>query len=540
MSPPGRPKGEYRRAQPEGSRVFPPGRPKGEYRRAQPQGAPVSRLLALLMLCTLAACVQPPLPPPKPQPTPEEVASRQAAEAAAIERAAQEARAAEVAQIAEDAYVYGYPLVLGELKRLLMSNVAKAAGPRAPLNSFWHARRLPPGGEPHPWVVDSDTLVSTAWLDLGREAMLFVQPDMGRRWFDFSVHSLWMQSLVTLGPAEARGARVLLAGPEWQGHVPRGARLVRSPTRYVAIIGRIQTSGSDADLRAVQALQKRLRLVPQTVRMQPGDRRAPSLDSSAVIGPGGTPRQALQALDISAYFNLLARLLGTVAPPAAADAPMLQTMARIGLEPGKPFSADALEPTVQQALRRTPARAAQRLADYRPQLFAAVDGWQVALETGDFGTDYLRRAAVAALAWPGWPAPQQLLQMSTRVDAEGRALSGAHDYLLSFARGRQPPTQAFWSLTLEADDDGRRSFVPNSADRIGLGSRDKLPLDADGALHIQPQYLSPGPDHASRWLPAPKDGFVLTLRLYAPRSTPPSALPPGQGSWSPPPLRRID
>lgn len=501
----------------------------------------MKRWLAVVALCTLAACVQPPpAPPPKPQPTPEEIAARQAAEAAAVERAAQEARAAEAAQIAEQAYVYGYPLVLGELHRLSMSNVAKAAGPRAPLNSFWHARRLPPAGEAHPWVVDADTLVSAAWLDLGREAMLFVQPDMGRRWFSFSVHSLWMQPLLALGTAEAKGLRVLLAGPEWQGSVPKGARLVRSPTRYVAIVGRIQTSGSDADLRSVQALQNRLRLVPQTVRARPGERTAPSLDDSTVIGPADPPQQALQALDISAYFNLLARLLGATAPPVAADAPMLQTMARIGLEPGKPFSLDAMEPAVQQALQRIPARAKERLAAYRPQLFANVDGWQVALEPGDFGTDYLRRAAVAAVAWPGWPAPQQLLQMSTQVDAEGRALSGAHDYLLSFARGRQPPADAFWSLTLEADADGRRSFVANSADRIGLGSRDKLPVDADGALALQLQNLSPGLDHATRWLPAPKGDFVLTLRLYAPRGTPPSALPPGQGSWSPPPVRRID
>ena len=41
MSLPGRPKGEYRRAQPEGTPVSLPGRPKGEYRRAQPEGTPV-------------------------------------------------------------------------------------------------------------------------------------------------------------------------------------------------------------------------------------------------------------------------------------------------------------------------------------------------------------------------------------------------------------------------------------------------------------------------------------------------------------------
>ncbi len=41
MSPPGRPKGEYRSAQREGVPVSPPGRPKGEYRSAQREGSPV-------------------------------------------------------------------------------------------------------------------------------------------------------------------------------------------------------------------------------------------------------------------------------------------------------------------------------------------------------------------------------------------------------------------------------------------------------------------------------------------------------------------
>jgi hypothetical protein len=38
MSPPGRPKGEYRSAQREGHPKSPPGRPKGECRSAQREG----------------------------------------------------------------------------------------------------------------------------------------------------------------------------------------------------------------------------------------------------------------------------------------------------------------------------------------------------------------------------------------------------------------------------------------------------------------------------------------------------------------------
>ncbi len=42
VSPPGRPKGEHRSAEHEGSTVSPPGRPKGEHRSAEHEGTPVS------------------------------------------------------------------------------------------------------------------------------------------------------------------------------------------------------------------------------------------------------------------------------------------------------------------------------------------------------------------------------------------------------------------------------------------------------------------------------------------------------------------
>ena len=42
MSPPGRPKGEFRSAQHEGTPVSPPGRHKGEFRSAQHEATPVS------------------------------------------------------------------------------------------------------------------------------------------------------------------------------------------------------------------------------------------------------------------------------------------------------------------------------------------------------------------------------------------------------------------------------------------------------------------------------------------------------------------
>jgi hypothetical protein len=45
---------------------------------------------------------------------------------------------------------------------------------------------------------------------------------------------------------------------------------------------------------------------------------------------------------------------------------------------------------------------------------------------------------------------------------------------------------------------------------------------------------SPGKDKESNWLPAPNGLAYLIMRLYSPKDSPPSILPPGDGTWKPP------
>ena len=61
-----------------------------------------------------------------------------------------------------------------------------------------------------------------------------------------------------------------------------------------------------------------------------------------------------------------------------------------------------------------------------------------------------------------------------------------------------------------------------------------LKKNADGSLTLYIQKDSPGADKESNWLPAPNGPIYLVLRLYWPKETPPSILPPGQGTWKPP------
>jgi hypothetical protein len=58
--------------------------------------------------------------------------------------------------------------------------------------------------------------------------------------------------------------------------------------------------------------------------------------------------------------------------------------------------------------------------------------------------------------------------------------------------------------------------------------------NADGSLTLYIQKDSPGAAKEANWLPAPADPIYLVMRLYWPKTTPPSILPAGEGTWQPP------
>jgi hypothetical protein len=58
--------------------------------------------------------------------------------------------------------------------------------------------------------------------------------------------------------------------------------------------------------------------------------------------------------------------------------------------------------------------------------------------------------------------------------------------------------------------------------------------NADGSLTLYIQKDSPGKPLEANWLPAPNDPIYLVMRLYWPKDTQPSVLPPGEGTWKPP------
>jgi hypothetical protein len=172
--------------------------------------------------------------------------------------AAQAAVTAEEARaIAIDAYIYGYSLITTEVTRVQMTNVATAEEMRAPMGQIVNVKRYPPGDYRGVSAPNADTLYSLVWLDLGKEPMVFSHPDMGQRYYLFPMYSLWMPVIESPGSRTTgeKAAAYLITGPNWKGTVPAGLKQIKSPTRYLVMIGRTYADGSDADYKIVNALQ---------------------------------------------------------------------------------------------------------------------------------------------------------------------------------------------------------------------------------------------------------------------------------------------
>ncbi len=496
-----------------------------------PLRSATSVLLAAALMVT-AGCEQMPSEPPKAQTTAGDAARAKAA----ADAAATAAKVAEAKQIAEEAYIYGYALITSEVTRVQMTNVPKLEGLRMPMGQMINVPRYPPANYRGISAPNADTLYSVAWLDLGKEPMVFSHPDMGKRYFLFPVYSLWMPVVDSPGTRTTgqKAATFLVTGPGWNGEVPKGMSQIKAPTRFVILLGRTYADGTERDYKAVNALQAQYKLVPLSAYGKPYKFEAPPVDPNPGFSMTDKPQQAIDALDVSAYFNLMAKLMGGAAPPAPEDAPMVAKMAKIGLEPGKPFDLGKLDPAVQAALKDVPRQASAKIFAGKDRMGTPVNNWQVPT-VGVFGTDYMNRAIWAAFGWPGGNLPQDAVYPSTLVDSEGKTLNGSNKYTLTFKKGEAPPVDGFWSITMYIIDGGWW-FYPNPLNKFTVSMRDKPKFNADGSLTLHFQHESPGRAKEPNWLPAPPGEFVLMMRMYWPREKPPSVLPPGKGTWQPPPV----
>ncbi|MGW4806524.1 DUF1254 domain-containing protein [Kitasatospora sp. NPDC004272] len=423
--------------------------------------------------------------------------------------------------LAHEAYVYLYPLVTMDVTRRQAVSVPNGIKPAfGPPNEFHHLREFPSAEFRSVVRPNFDTLYSSAWLDLTNGPVELHVSDTGGRYFMVPLLDMWTDVFATLGPRTTGSGDQdhLVVGPDHRGELPAGVRVLRSPTPYAWVIGRIQTNGP-ADYEKVREVQDGL-----TVRaLEPVEH--PADPAADVTTP---PLDTVNGFGAVEFFTRAARALA-VNPPHPTDFAVLARIAHLGVVPGREFDPGRFS-DAELAELEAGARAAREAILASPAVIGtAVNGWRVTAETmGVYGNAYFKRAAVTAIGLGANP-PEDAIYPVLALDADGARVTGEHDYLLHFPADGLPPVNAFWSVTMY---DAAGFQVANALDRFALGDRDPLAYNPDGSLDILVSHRDPGPERRSNWLPAPNGPLGLTLRLYAPR---PEAL---DGRWAPPAVRR--
>jgi hypothetical protein len=433
--------------------------------------------------------------------------------------------AEEALTIAQEAYIYLYPLILMDLTRKQLTNLDPKTNPiGGPANAFTNVRAFPAADMRAVVRPNFDTLYSSAWLDLTGGPMVVSTADTGGRYFLLPMLDMWTDVFAVPGKRTngTGAASFALVPPGWSGTLPPDVERINAPTSFVWIIGRTQTNGVK-DYEAVHKVQDGYKITPLADWGKAPTKVEQKIDPS--VDTKTEPLRIVAQMPAADFFKYGTELMKQN-PPHLTDWSNLARMKRIGIEPGKfdgtKASADVLAQGAAEGLKLMYEKA--------PTLARITNGWQMNTDTmGVYGDFYLKRAIVALLGL-GANQPEDAIYPLNVADAAGKPVMAENKYVLHFNKDELPPVNAFWSLTMY-DEEGYQ--VANPINRFAIGDRDALAYNTDGALDLYIQHESPGADREANWLPAPKSGKLgLTLRLYGPK---PQAI---DGRWNPPAIEQ--
>ena len=443
----------------------------------------------------------------------------------------------ETKAIAEEAYIYGFPMIAG-YKALYQFNVDKSSSQyKGPFNEIVNYAKTFTPKDTAIVTPNADTPYSMVQADLRAEPIVLCVPAIPKeRYYSVQFTDLYSFNYGYIG-SRATGndpGCYLLAGPRWTGETPAGiAKVFRSETDFSLIIYRTQLFGP-SDIENVKQVQAGYKVQPLSAFLnKPAPPPAPAIDFPKFTGEDPFKTE------FPAYLDFLLQFC----PEVPEDKALRARLASIGIGPGKKFDFKDLSPEHKAAVGLGIKAGFEKIDKASGEIGRKTNGWMIGSAFGDrafYKGDWLLRAAAAKAGIYGNDAVEAMYPM-TRWDGSEQPLDGSkHKYTLTFAKGQLPPVNAFWSVTMY--DGKTQLLIDNPINRYLINSPmlPSLKKSPDGSLTLYIQKDSPGKAMEANWLPAPDGPIYMVMRLYWPKETPPSILPPGQGTWSPPAIVAAD
>ena len=442
---------------------------------------------------------------------------------------------AEVKAIAEEGFIYGLPIVMNYAVMYDFVLDKNSGQYKGPFNTIVNEARVFTYKDTSVITPNSDTPYSMLMLDLRTEPIVLSVPAVEKgRYYSVMLcdGNTFNYGYIGSRATGNEAGDYLVVGPDWKGETPSGIKKVfRSSTQFSAAAYRTQLFNPE-DMPNVVKVQSGYKVQPLSAYLkQPAPPAAPAVNFPK-IDKELAKTNFFEYLDFALQF----------APAGPEEKEIRAKLAKIGVGPGKTFNFKDLDLKQKLEFGLGMREGEKKVEEKVANLGKEINGWRVSSAFGDrdfYHGDWLLRAAAAKAGIYGNDGIEAMYPM-TRNDAEGQPLDGSkHNYTLTFAAGQFPPVKAFWSVTMY--DGKSQLLIENPINRYLINSPmlPNMKKTEDGSLSLYIQKDSPGKDKESNWLPAPNGPIYLVMRLYWPKTEPPSILPPGEGSWNPPAVVKV-
>jgi hypothetical protein len=436
----------------------------------------------------------------------------------------------EVKPIAEEAFIYGLPIVMNYAVMNEFSIDKNSGQYKAPFNTIYNDASVFTYKDTAVVTPNSDTPYSMLWMDLRAEPMVISVPAVPQERY-YSVQlvdgNAYNYGYIGSRATGIEAGNYLVVGPGWKGDKPSGIQKVfHSTTPFGLTIFRTQLFNAE-DMPEVVKVQAGYKAQPLSIFLkQPTPPAAPRIDFLPATTPG-IKGHFFEYLDAALQF----------VPITPENKDIRAKLATVGIGQGKTFELKDLSREHKEAILLAMKEGGGKVEKFLTAGMKDVNGWKTGAMFGDrdfYKGDWMKRAAAAKGGIYGNDAVEATYPM-TRNDATGAALDGSkHDYTLTFPAGQLPPVNAFWSVTMY--DGKTQLLIKNPINRYLVNSPmlPNMKKNEDGSLTLYIQKNSPGKEKESNWLPAPNGPIYLVMRLYWPKTEAPSILPAGAGTWNPP------
>src|SRR6202035_125700 len=437
--------------------------------------------------------------------------------------------------IAEAGFIYGLPIVMNYDVMYEYAVDRNSGQFKAPFNQIKNEPNVFTYKDTAIPTPNSDTPYSFVCMDLRAEPVVLSVPAVDpKRYYSVMLCDGNTYNYGYIG-SRATGSEAgdyMVVGPDWKGATPPGIKkMFRSTTQLSLAAYRTQLFNPE-DIDKVTKVQAGYKVQALSAYL----RRPATVGAAAVDFP-----KIHKELVKTNFFEYLDFAL-QFAPAQENEKEIRAQLARIGIGPGKTLNFKDLSLEDKLEIGLGMKEGDRKVDEAVANAGKAINGWRVSGLPGDsthYNGDWLKRA-VAAKAGIYGNDPVEATYPLTRIDGDGQTLDGSkHSYPLTFAPGQQPPVNAFWSLTMY--DGKSQLLIENPINRYLINSPmlPAMKTNADGSLTLYIQRRSPGADKEANWLPAPNGPIYLVMRLYWPKTAPPSILPAGEGTWQPPGVKRV-